>query len=194
MKVKNRLFVSPLLCLIVIAVTGCAGSPGSVNSLAAPPANSLQKYTKLSLEVKKKDDVVMLKADQDRIAELIVQTIKAKTPNRFSEINPPASDANTMHAVINFTRYEEGSSLARLLLAGIGQMHIDADVVLEHRLIPTTLAKYEVTKTFAWGGIYGVMTKIGDLEKGFAEAAAAAIGGEGEEKADKTTEEKEAKR
>lgn len=41
------------------------------------------------------------------------------------------------------------------LLSGLGQMHIDADVTLSDLATQEILAKYEVTKTFGWGGLYG---------------------------------------
>jgi hypothetical protein len=44
------------------------------------------------------------------------------------------------------------------MLAGLGQIHIDADVILREYEKNESLAKYEVKKTFAWGGIYGGAT------------------------------------
>jgi hypothetical protein len=63
------------------------------------------------------------------------------------------------------------------MLAGLGQMHIDADVVLTEPSTKEQLAKYDVTKTFAWGGMYGGFTGIKDVEDGFAKAVASAIAG-----------------
>ena len=63
------------------------------------------------------------------------------------------------------------------MLAGLGQMHIDADVVLRDPRSGTTFATYDVDKTFAWGGIYGASTSITDIEDGFAQSVAAAISG-----------------
>ncbi len=40
------------------------------------------------------------------------------------------------------------------------------------------LAKSEITKTFAWGGIYGGTTEIKDVEEGFAEAVASVLLGQ----------------
>jgi hypothetical protein len=34
------------------------------------------------------------------------------------------------------------------------------------------LGRYSVTKTFAWGGIYGAVTKTDDVEEGFAQSVA----------------------
>lgn len=61
------------------------------------------------------------------------------------------------------------------MLAGLGQMHIDADVALIDPATDEQVAKYDVTKTFAWGGMYGGFTGIKDIEDGFAKAVASAI-------------------
>jgi hypothetical protein len=44
--------------------------------------------------------------------------------------------------------------------------------------VPRTLGRYEVTKAFAWGGMYRDMTRIKDVEEGLAEAAARVVLGE----------------
>jgi hypothetical protein len=64
------------------------------------------------------------------------------------------------------------------MLAGLGQIHIDADVILREYEKNESLAKYEVKKTFAWGGIYGGATGIEEVETGFARAVVSVIFGE----------------
>ena len=181
MKVSRKplLFLSALCCLLVF-LNGCgAGSKGAYQTLT--PMNkdeNLNSYTKLSLEMKKNDDVAMTSSDQQRIAAWIVQKINAKAPTRFAESNPKNPDPATLHVVVNFIRYDEGNAFARFMLAGLGQIHIDAEVLLENRTKQAQLAKYEVNKTFAWGGIYGGTIRMTDVEHGFAEAVAAILLGE----------------
>jgi hypothetical protein len=69
-------------------------------------------------------------------------------------------------------RYDEGDSFARAMLAGLGQMHIDADLCVSEYASKETLGTCEITKTFGWGGIYGAATRIEDIEDGFAQAVA----------------------
>jgi hypothetical protein len=64
------------------------------------------------------------------------------------------------------------------MLAGLGQIHVDAEVTLEDREHATVIGKYDVTKTFAWGGVYGGSTNIRDVEEGFAEAVAKVVLGD----------------
>lgn len=72
-------------------------------------------------------------------------------------------------------RYEEGNAFARAMLVGLGRMHIDADVALSNWETKESIVQYEVSKTFAWGGLYGGLTDIKDVEDGFAKAVAASI-------------------
>src|SRR5690606_28290192 len=65
-----------------------------------------------------------------------------------------------------FTEYDDGNAFARAMLAGLGQIEIEADVFLID-IEGKTLAQYEVSKTFAFGGIYGASTSIEDVEVGF---------------------------
>ena len=115
----------------------------------------------------------MSAADQDRIVQLVAARIKQRAMTRFSEVAadlPAAPD--TLHVRMAFTRYDAGHAFARFMLAGLGQIHIDAEVALAEGDGSTLLGRYMVTKTFAWGGLYGVATSIKDVEEGFANAVA----------------------
>ena len=73
------------------------------------------------------------------------------------------------------TRYDKGNAFARFMLAGLGQIHIDGKVSV--LLLPDRkkVAEFDIDKTFAWGGIYGGVTSIEDVEQGFAEGVAKAV-------------------
>jgi hypothetical protein len=73
---------------------------------------------------------------------------------------------------IVFTQYDEGNAAARFLLAGLGQIRIDADVSLLTPGSGATVATYKVSKDFSFGGLYGGTTNIHDVEKGFARSVA----------------------
>ena len=57
--------------------------------------------------------------------------------------------------------------------AGLGQIHIAANVQLIDATSGNVTASYVVKKTFAWGGIYGGSTSIEDVETGFAASVVA---------------------
>lgn len=175
-----------LMATIVLAlfVAGCASTAGSARPLtAAVKPEILAPYTKVALATSAQGDAApkMTPADRDRVAALVAGKVKERAPNRFTDFAATTMDAATLQVTIAFTRYDEGSAFARAMLAGLGQMHIDAEVTLEDRARQTVLGKFKVTKTFAWGGLYGGFTGIKDVEGGFAEAVAKVVLGESSE-------------
>lgn len=167
-----------MLTLAVLLLTGCASSSGSLHQLSAPTTEvALVTFTKLSLETAMKGDLPMTSVDRERIVSLVLRRLKERAPHRFAEAAAP--DERVLRAVITFTRYDEGSAFAPVMLAGLGQIHIDAEVTLEAPAKQQRFGTYEVTKTFAWGGLYGGMTRITDVEAGFADAVVDLLLGEG---------------
>ncbi len=164
-----------LTTMSALVATGCASTGASVKSLAAAekPAD-LGEYRNLAVQVTKADGVEVSGSDMARIAGRIVAAIRKKQPDRFSEIEVGATDdaAPTVDVGVKLARYDRGNAFARFMLAGLGQIHIDAQVTLHDHLRDAVLGDYEVTKTFAWGGIYGASTGIEDVEVGFAEGVA----------------------
>ena len=67
---------------------------------------------------------------------------------------------------LTFTAYDEGSAVARLMLIGMGQIHIDADIAILDAA-GNMIGVYKVAKQFAIGGLVGGTTQIEDVEKGF---------------------------
>lgn len=174
---KSTLTVFLLLCIGFLA-GGCASTQGSYKALVAPAAKQqLAKYTNLKLEVDCRDDVSLSPTDKERIQRLIVTNLASECPGRFKAVNPETELPDTLNASVIIRKYDEGSAFARAMLAGLGKMHIDADVVLTDPATQEQVAKYDVTKTFAWGGLYGGFTGIKEIEDGFAKAVAAAIAG-----------------
>lgn len=168
-----------ILVLVALLTSGCAGSAGSAYSLIAVSTPEIfARYTKVALATSAQGDAsTMTSSDRERIVALVVRKVKEQAPNRFADF-AAMTDTETLHVTIAFTRYDEGSAFARFMLIGLGQIHIDAEVTLEDRALQKVLAKSEVTKTFAWGGIYGGATGIKDVEEGFAEAVAKVLLGQ----------------
>lgn len=171
-----------LMAVIAVAlfVAGCAGTAGSIKPLSATPtSDGLARYAKMSVATSANDDASKMSPfDQQRIAALVAAKVKEQAPNRFNDVAAASTGPDTLHVAIAFTRYDEGNAFARFMLIGLGQIHIDAEVTLEDRTLHTVIGKFEVTKTFAWGGLYGGLTDIHDVEEGFAEAVAKGVLGE----------------
>ncbi|HEY3065708.1 MAG TPA: DUF4410 domain-containing protein [Methylomirabilota bacterium] len=180
----RRVVAGLWLFVVVAAAVGCAGSAGSTKTLAtAPEPGARARYTKVVLATTAEGPAAgMDAADRERIAALVARKIKERAPGRVVNFAGTTTDAvtdpDTMFVTIAFTRYDPGNAFARFTLAGLGQIHVNADVTLEDRARPAVLGEFAVTKTFAWGGIYGGLTDIKDVEDGFAEAVANVVLGE----------------
>lgn len=114
-------------------------------------------------------------ADTARITAQIIQAVKVQAPTRFTAINPASPGPNTLHAVVAIKNYDEGNAFGRFIFYGLGQMHIDADLLLSDGATQAGLANYAVTKAFAWHGFYGALTDIQEVEIGFCKGVAEAI-------------------
>ncbi|MBX3640459.1 MAG: hypothetical protein KF888_08090 [Nitrosomonas sp.] len=173
MKIFN---IKITLLLLVVLISGCAGTGGSYKLKESPLSNEqAAKYSELSVKIQPGENINLNQESIDRITQLIIGNIQSDHSNRFAKINHESLGDTTIEAAVIIKRYEEGSVFARMMLAGLGQMHIDADVILYDHASRERLTQYEVNKTFAWGGIYGGMTTIKDVEVGFSKAVADAI-------------------
>lgn len=169
-----KIKIMPLL--LVALISGCAGTGGSYKSKEPPLSNErAARYTELFIQTQSGENVKLAQESIDRITKLIIDNIRSDQNNRFQTINNDAPGATTLKAAVIINRYEEGNAFARAMLAGLGQMHIDADVVLYDHASQEKLTQYEVNKTFAWGGAYGGLTTIKDVEVGFSKAVADSI-------------------
>ena len=182
---KKSLWVKNYFLIIIVFglfASGCATTTASYNAITPPKdSQQLAKYANLAVELKCSEGVSITSADQEKMLLLIVKNIPEEAPGRFASINPATPGENCMRAVVNVTRYDEGNAFARMMLAGLGQIHIDAKILLTDYDTKESLATYEVNKTFAWGGMYGGVTRIQDLHEGFAKGCAAAIVGKKED-------------
>lgn len=177
---KSIKYLCLFLALIALA-SGCAGTQGSVK-LVNPPAAGMNfaQFSSLIVKVAANPETTITSADKDRLQNLIVKQIKTDAPDRFKSINANDPGPNILEAGVVIKRYDEGNAFARVMLAGLGQIHIDANVDLRDWETKNKLATYDVNKTFAWGGMYGGFTDIKSVEDGFAKAVAAAIQGKQE--------------
>ncbi|PPD39319.1 MAG: hypothetical protein CTY16_19175 [Methylobacter sp.] len=169
--------VTFLLSLVLITLAaGCASNGGS-HKLVSAPMSSTQagKYTDLMVSVQAAPHVALSQSDRFRMTNLIAEDVNFDAPNRFKAINPLVPNSTILQASVVIKRYDEGDAFYRLMLMGLGQIHIDADVVLADSATKNQLAQYEVTKTFAWGGYFGALIGIKDVEVGFCKAVADSI-------------------
>jgi hypothetical protein len=165
-----------MLLLLVVLISGCAGTGGSYKSKEPPLSNEqAARYTELFIKTQSNENVNLGQESIGRITKLIIENIRSDQNNRFQIINNDTPGATTLEAAVIIKRYEVGNAFARFMMVGLGQMHIDADVVLYDHASKEKLTHFEVNKTFAWGGAYGGLTTIKDVEVGFSKAVADSI-------------------
>jgi len=173
---KRNVLFSCIVLGVVILSSGCAGSAAGYKVLQPLKEGvDLKSYTNLDLKAESKEKVPMTSDDMERIINKIIKKVQEEAPTRFEEINPTVTKPSTVQYAIIFTRYDKGSAFARAMLAGLGQIHIDADIDVKDKTEDEVLAKYRIKKTFSLGGIYGGTTGIEDVQDGFAGGVVAII-------------------
>lgn len=156
--------------LLCGALTGCAGS-ASTPTLTWSPAATFNAATALigPVSAEAAPGVPMASYDLERVSQLVQSDMSAAYPGRLLRDGAAAAPGE-VRVDMTFITYDEGNALARFMLAGLGQIHIAANVQLIDATSGNVTARYFVSKTFAWGGLYGGSTTIEDVEKGFAES------------------------
>ena len=172
---KNWITVFILMILPLFAY-GCAGTQASYNALHdVEEGVVLTSYDNLEIKTEAQEKVVIHEYEMERMVSQIKAKLKERNPTCFKDISKNTDAPSTLVLKIKFTKYEKGNAFARAMLAGLGQMHIDAEITIEDKKTMQVLAKHEVKKTFAWGGMYGGITRLEDIEPAFAEAVASII-------------------
>lgn len=172
---KTLNVISPLMVLMIL-ISGCASTGGSYKAIEAPITDQRRaQLTELQVKIQPGNDVNLNQESIERMTKLVIENIRADVNNHFNKINSELPSASTLEVVVIIKKYEEGNAFARAMLAGLGQIHIDADIILYDYASKTKLTQYEVNKTFAWGGAYGALTSIKDVEIGFSKAVADSI-------------------
>lgn len=123
-----------------------------------------------SVKVEVNNNVIIEEHEKQRLARVLIKEI-----NEQKIHNVDSADKREFELYVFMTRYDKGNAFARAMLAGLGQIHIDAKVSMF--LLPERkkIAEFDIDKTFAWGGLYGGFTSIESVEEGFAKGVAEAV-------------------
>jgi len=172
-----------VLLAAALALPGCASNVPTVEYTQAPSADArIDANDAGRILVEAAPGVSMLEYEIQRLTQHIEPQVQTK-----KALNVQAGEPRDYEVQVEVTRYEKGNAFARAMLAGLGQIHLDADITLYRASPRETLGRFTVSKTFAWGGIYGGSTSMEDIEPVFAEGIAAALTGQGVEDAGQTT-------
>jgi Domain of unknown function (DUF4410) len=167
----GRIFMRGALFAAVFALSACASSvsnPVAVQELS-PSHKLAAKVIDVSGEAQ--NGVEMAPREIERVVARVKTELAGLSSQGIVVAGSPEQLPTTKVKII-FTEYDKGSAVARFLVAGLGQIHIDADVVFIDGATGTQLGRYQVSKQFAFGGIYGGSTSIEDVEVGFAKSVA----------------------
>lgn len=160
----------PLLLLGVASLlAACAGDVNKPTAVQAMDPARRADLRIVDITAAVRQGVVMTPSDLARMVEQVRAEIGAKYP---AAMQPPVPGSTQARLHMEFTLYDEGNAFARFMLAGLGQIHIEADVAMVDAASGQPLARWQVSKTFAFGGLYGGTTNIQDVEKGFARSVA----------------------
>jgi len=166
------------LIIASLFLVGCAGSvPQARFSQAIAPQSHVGARDSIKVNVNAGPDVTMLDYEKTRLAEIIAQKI-----NNRKMLNKGEAQKKSFEIDVVLTKFEKGNAFARAMLAGLGQIHLDGEVKLLSVPDQTPVGAFTVSKTFAWGGIYGSSTRIEDIEPTFADSVAAAVTGQQDDK------------
>jgi hypothetical protein len=86
--------------------------------------------------------------EKQRIAQLITSDLETQQLR-----NAANNDPKDCLVQVTITRYQKGNAFARAMSAGLGQIHMDANVEILAKANNQRLADFTLAKTFAWGGI-----------------------------------------
>lgn len=157
-----RKFGIAVLLGMAAILAGCADS---VSKPVPVMALSPEKKSEIRIQDVTAEAVTgvrMTQYDLDRISGKLKGELQMQAADMMAREGEP----NPSSMKVVFTKYDAGNAFARAMLAGLGQIKIDANVFLLDQE-GATLAQYEVSKNFAFGGIYGAATSIEDVEVGF---------------------------
>jgi hypothetical protein len=158
-----------LLTAITSLFSACATTAPAPDILQ-PISADVSSYASVAVSTTAGASANVMPFELARISEKVVAEI-----NRKHYGWAQAGTTGPLLLELQITRYDRGNAFARFMLAGLGQMHIDGQALVRDPATSRELGRYSVSKTFAWGGIYGGMTKIEEIEAAFAESVAAGI-------------------
>lgn len=166
---KSILFQASALAILLL--TSCAGTAPSAKFTQRLSADSiLTAKDAVDVKVKAASGVTLAPHKIQRVEHLLTKKVSEKKHKNATNREPKSFDT-----VVTLTQYDEGNAFARAMLAGLGQMKIKSRVALYERSPRRKVGEFDLDKTFAWGGLYGGMTSMEDVEDGFTDGVANAL-------------------
>jgi hypothetical protein len=166
MKLFPRCWIVVVGVALAITLNGCATSGGRPTyTKTLQPESRITASDRVSVEIVPGPEVKIAKYERERFEQTIESTIR-------SHAGVSGHGARDYKIVVTINKYEKGSAFARAMLAGLGQMHIDAAVAVYQMPGRKLVGEFKMDKTFSWGGVYGASANIETVEEDFAKSLA----------------------
>jgi len=170
----NRIPVAAAIVILIATTAGCATTvPKAKFSHEMTSAARVGVSDVAQVNVDAQDSVKIDSAEKSRLAAKLQKKIDAR-----KLANAGNGPGRNYEVDLHLTKYEKGNKFARFMLAGLGQIHISGKVAVYQMPDHTLVGEFDLDKTFAWGGAYGAVTSIEDIEDTFADGVAATVTGQ----------------
>jgi len=174
--INSKLIVVITLGIINwLTLAGCATSaPKAKFTQPLPPSAKICNNDETKVKVDAASGVSLIDWEKQRLAQRIQEKITSKKSRDYAS-QGAAESKKEYEVCVEITRYDKGNAFARAMLAGLGQIHINGNVKLYVLPNREQVSEFTIKKTFAWGGLYGGVTSMEDVESGFADGIADAL-------------------
>jgi hypothetical protein len=133
---------------VVLLVSACASTaPKADFSQDLASHYKIDADDRPEVQVDAAAGVEVLELDKQRISQVIASKLEQRRLQVVANGDPKECVVR-----VTLTRYQRGNAFARAMLAGLGQIHIDATVKVYAKANDQKIADFVVAKTFAWGG------------------------------------------
>jgi hypothetical protein len=163
----NCIFTRLTFLSALAVLSACANSttgPDEVMHALAPEQIATLRVVDISGEIQ--PGIAMPQFQLDRVVQLVKTHVSDDLPQTMATDGA----SHKMKIKMVFTDYDEGNAFARFMLAGLGQIKLGAEVVFVDAVTGQELGRYKLSKQFAFGGAYGLATRMEDVEEGFAKS------------------------
>lgn len=153
-------------CVIALSLVGCAThTPRPV--FIVPLSVALTSADRIHTTVSTMDGR-MPESEGQMLAERITQRVQSMAP-------PGAGAGRHYELGVTITRYARGNGIARTLLPGTGQIHLDGVVTVYRMPEKTRVGEFILNKAFIIGGLYGVSISMNTIANTYAQAVAETV-------------------
>ena len=171
-RLKNILKYGIVGITSIFVLSGCTAgsSPGLAKTTKYVKSFKVDKNDQVQVVVSNVQGLDIKSEGRKRLAQMIKKDVDV-----LKKYNKDAGGVDRYLIKVHITKYDKGNAFARFMIAGAGQIHVDGTVTVYTLPSKRKVEEFKITKTFAWGGIYGGVTTIKEVGEGFAMGVAETV-------------------